>query len=254
MRSGAALIEEMVAVGAGVNGHKHANGNGNGHHNGVAGRSAREAHFLAQYAGKTVLAVGAHPDDMELGAGGILARLSRVGARVVMAIASIPNNLASRRQEARRAAAMLGCEARLMRPYRCCRVEDLKTHELVGMIDGLVKELQPAAMITHCLANLHYDHKLVHEACMSSQRLRYFDIYCYSPTSTYNVNIAFQPHIYVDISETIDLKMRAIQVHSSQFDKRGFRTEHYRRSCARVGEHVGMEYAEGLEIVRMRVR
>lgn len=252
MRSGAALIEEMVAGGVATNGHR--NGNGNGHHDRYAGKASRESHFLAQYAGKTVLAVGAHPDDAELGAGGTLARLSRLGARVIVAIASIPNNLAARRQEARRAAAMLGCEARLMRPHRCCRVEDLKSHELVGMVDSLVKELQPAAMITHCLANLHLDHKLVHEACMASQRLRYFDIFCYSPTSTYNVNIAFQPHIYVDISETIDLKMKAIQVHSSQFDKRGFRTEHYRRACARVGEHVGMEYAEGLEIVRMRVK
>lgn len=228
------------------------NGNGNGHDYGKT--TTVESSFLSQYAGKIVLAVGAHPDDLELGAGGILARLSRAGARVVMAIASIPNNLGARRQEARRAAAMLGAELRLLRPHRCCRVEDLKHHELVGMMDGLVRELAPAAMITHCLANLHVDHKLVHEACMSSQRLRYFDIYCYSPTSSYNVNIAFSPHIYIDITDTIDLKMKAIHVHSSQFEKRDLKTEHYRRACARVGEAVGMEYAEGLEVVRMRVR
>jgi N-acetylglucosamine malate deacetylase 1 len=219
-----------------------------------AAAAAAEDALLKQYAGKTVLAVGAHPDDLELGAGGILARLSRLGARVVMAVASVPNNLAARRQEARRAAQILGAELRLLRPHRCCRVEDLKHHELVGMMDGLVREFQPAAMITHCLANLHVDHKLVHDACMSSQRLRYFDIYCYSPTSSYQVNIAFTPHIYVDITETIDLKMKAIRVHSSQFDQRDLKTEHYRRSCARVGEFVGMEYAEGLEVVRLRVR
>lgn len=246
-------MEDLTANGgAGGNGHRPVEAPRDGHAHGRTLSS--ESSFLAQYAGKTVLAVGAHPDDLELAVGGTLARLTRLGARVVMAIASIPNNLGARRQEARRAAAMLGGELRLLRPGRCCRVEDLKNHELVGMIDGLVRELAPAAMLTHCLANLHVDHKLVHEACMSSQRLRYFDIYCYSPTSSYNVHIAFQPHIYVDITDTIDLKMRAIQVHSSQFDKRDLKTEHYRRSCARTGEAAGMEYAEGLEVVRMRVR
>lgn len=222
--------------------------------NGRASGAAAEAAFLRQYAGKTVLAVGAHPDDLELGAGGTLARLARLGARVVMAVASVPNNLSARSAEARRAASILGAELRLLRPNRCCRVEDMKHYELVGLMDGLVRELAPAAMITHCLTNLHVDHKLVHEACMSSQRLRYFDIYCYSPTSSYNVAIAFTPHIYVDITGTIDLKMKAIRVHSSQFEQRDLKTEHYRRSCARAGETMGMEYAEGLEVVRMRCR
>lgn len=208
---------------------------------------------LAHYAGKTVLAVGAHPDDLELGVGGTLARLSRSGARVVMAVLSIPNNLKTRRDEARRAAKILGCEVRLLTADRCCRVEDLKTHELVGMIDGLVKELAPAAMFSHCLANLHKDHKLANEACMASQRLRYFDIFCYSPTSCHAVNIAFQPHVYIDISETIDAKMAAIRTHSTQFDRRGLKTEHYRQASGLTGGVIGVDYAEGLEVVRMRL-
>src|SRR6185295_9375083 len=84
----------------------------------------RGADILSQYSGQTVLAVGAHPDDLELGVGGTLARLSATGARVVMAVLSIPNNLAARRIEARRAAATLGCEVRLLTPDRCTRVED----------------------------------------------------------------------------------------------------------------------------------
>ena len=56
--------------------------------------------FSARYAGRTVVAVGAHPDDVELGIGGTLAALSEGGARVVMAICSVPVNLETRYAEA----------------------------------------------------------------------------------------------------------------------------------------------------------
>jgi LmbE family N-acetylglucosaminyl deacetylase len=213
----------------------------------------RRVDLLSKYAGSTVLAVGAHPDDLELGCGGTLARLSRAGARVVMVVVSIPSSLRSRRLEAEKAAEILGCEVRFLTPNRCSRVEDLKTHQLVGMIDALVKELEPAVMFSHCLANLHLDHKLAYEACMASQRLRYFDIFCYSPTSCHAVNIAFYPHAYIDISDTIDAKMRAIRVHSSQFDSRGLNTERYREADRNLGRIVGADYAEGVEIIRMKV-
>jgi LmbE family N-acetylglucosaminyl deacetylase len=208
---------------------------------------------LSKYEGKTVLAVGAHPDDLELGVGGTLKRLSEKGARVVMVIVSIPNRRESRIQEAIAAAKILGCEVRFLTRGRCMRVEDLKSHELVKMIDGLVEELSPAALITHCFANLHTDHKLVHDACMAAQRLKYFDMFCFLPTSSHCVNVAFNPHAYIDISDVIDAKMRAISVHSSQFANRGLKIDHYRDFCGRVGRIVGVKYAEGLEVVRMRL-
>ena len=47
--------------------------------------------------------------------------------------------------------------------------------------------------------------------------------------------------------------MRAIRVHSSQFDSRGLNTERYREVDGNLGKIVGVKYAEGVEIVRMKV-
>ena len=63
-----------------------------------------------RYSGRTVLAVGAHADDVELAVGGTIARLRRGGARVVMVVVSLPGDYTLRMREAKAAAEILGCE------------------------------------------------------------------------------------------------------------------------------------------------
>jgi LmbE family N-acetylglucosaminyl deacetylase len=203
------------------------------------------------YSGKTVLAVGAHADDIELAVGGTIARLRRAGARVVMVVLSLPGDAKVRRREAEKAADILGCELHVVMEDGKRRIEDLKSYELVAMIDREVKELQPAAMLTHGPSEFHRDHVLVHEACVSSQRLRYFDFFTYQPNFCRPVPVAFHPKAYVDISETIETKMRAIEVHQSQFKCRGLDTDIYRDIARMNGRMVGVQYAEGLDIGRM---
>jgi LmbE family N-acetylglucosaminyl deacetylase len=203
------------------------------------------------YSGKTVLAVGAHADDIELAVGGTMARLRRAGARVVMVVLSLPGDAKVRRREAEQAADILGCELRVVMDDGKRRIEDLKSYELVAMIDREVKELEPAAMLTHGPSEFHRDHVLVHEACVSSQRLRYFDFFTYQPNFCRPVPVAFHPKAYVDISDTIETKMRAIEAHRSQFKCRGLGTDIYRDIARMNGRMVGVQYAEGLDIGRM---
>lgn len=221
--------------------------NGNGYQNG------RHPDICSKYTRKTVLGIGAHPDDLELGVGGTLACLSEAGARVVMAIVSIPNQFEVRRAEALCAADILRCDLRFLVPDRPSRVEEFKNYELVGMIDNLILDYSPAAVFTHSLANYHIDHKLVHEACLSSQRLGYFDLFCYGPTTSRPMNIPFTPSAFVDISHKIETKMESINAHASQFRHRGLTTDHCREMDRRHGQMIDVDYAEGFEIVRLKL-
>ena len=59
----------------------------------------RPSALASRYAGKTVLAIGAHPDDLEIGIGGTLARLHGAGAKVIMAIVSVPSEFGASQDE-----------------------------------------------------------------------------------------------------------------------------------------------------------
>ena len=215
----------------------------------VARKAARS--FAARYAGRTVLAIGAHPDDIELGVGATVALLSASGARVVMAVCSVPTDYERRRAEALAAADILGCELRILMDGGSRRIEDVKTYQLVGMIDDLVREVQPAAMLTHGCTDFHGDHVLVHHASVPSQRLHDFDFYCYLPTMVRPVPVPFQPRAYIDISHTIGRKIDAIAAHPSQFSARGFTFELYRDIARLAGRMCGVQYAEGLDVNRL---
>jgi len=212
----------------------------------AAGLRARG--FAARYVGHTVIALGAHPDDIELGIGGTLAVLTGAGVKVVMAIVSVPADYATRVAEATDSAAILDCKLRVLMEGECRRIEDVKNYQLVGLIDGLVKEYRPAAVLTHGPTDFHRDHVQIYHAAVASQRLAPFDLYSYAPTMCRPVPVPFQPRAYIDISDTIATKMRAIAAHKSQFYSRGLTFEFYREMARVNGRMIGVEYAEGLDV------
>jgi LmbE family N-acetylglucosaminyl deacetylase len=206
---------------------------------------------LERYAGRTVLALGAHPDDVELGIGGTLARLRRAGAHTVLAVFSVPGAYAVRRREAERAADILGAELRILIDVPGKRIEDFRHCDLVALLDREAMHLAPAAVLSHGGSEYHRDHVMVHEAALAAQRLRYFDFFTYQPNFCRPLPVVFQPRAFVDISEAIETKMRAIEAHASQFAQRGIGTEIFREMARLAGRLVGVQYAEGLDVGRL---
>jgi LmbE family N-acetylglucosaminyl deacetylase len=200
--------------------------------------------------GESVLAIGAHPDDIEMGAGGFLARLVNEGFEVTMAIVSVPTHPELRRQEAARGAGVIGAKLRFL-DLESRRVEDWKTYELVGAIDALVADVKPQLTITHGAHDLHWDHSLVNRASMAAFRRTPCNLLTYGLHAEVNAPSRSRGQGYVDISATIDRKLEALASHQSQLPRLDLdATRDVARTMGRLG---GFQFAELFEVMQLRL-
>lgn len=206
---------------------------------------------ILQETGGRVLAFGAHPDDLEVGAGGLLARLSDEGAEVTLVVVSIPNQTEQRRAEAEAAAAVLDANVFVLYEDKPCRVEDIPMHELVRRMDQIVGDIRPDLVITHSANDLHWDHGLVNRATVSALRRTPCDLLAYLSSPEMNAQSRSLGNCFADISGYVEVKLEAISCHKSQLPKLDLESS---RDLARaMGRISGYGYAEAYEVLRVRI-
>jgi LmbE family N-acetylglucosaminyl deacetylase len=210
---------------------------------------AREASERRRRQQKRVLAIGAHPDDVEIGCGGALA--AHYDEYDLLHILTLSRGAAGgetniRVAEAHNAAAMVGAHLKL---------ENLRDTgidagvETISIIEAAIRELQATHVYTHSAEDTHQDHRAVHAASLVAAR-GVPNLYCYqSPSST----VDFKPHRFVDITHYIDRKIDLIGAHRSQVDSMESLQPDVILSTARYwGRFAGYVLAEPLQIVRER--
>jgi LmbE family N-acetylglucosaminyl deacetylase/CheY-like chemotaxis protein len=198
-----------------------------------------------------VLAVGAHPDDVEIGAGGTLLAHRASGDSVTVLTltgGARGGDAVVRRKEAEAAAAIL--RARLI-------LEDLEDTGIregeptTSIIERVVNEVRPTIVYTHSVNDIHQDHRNTHSATMVAARGVPYVLCFQSPSST----IAFRPSRFVSIEHTLDRKMDAIGAFGSQAATREYLDESLLRASARYWARFGGGTAvEPFEVVRDRRR
>lgn len=206
------------------------------------GRSRR-----ATGAGTVVLAIGAHPDDVEIGVGGLLAAHRAAGDKVVILTLSRGargGEVASREHESLAAAEIIG--ARLF-------LEDLEDTRIsavdptVGIIERVVAEVSPTVVYTHSVHDRHQDHRAVHQAATVATR-RVPTFACFqSPSAT----VDFRPNRFVPIDGFEDTKLALLQAFSSQASVRDYLEPDFVLATARYWSRFGgSRSAEPLEVLR----
>jgi LmbE family N-acetylglucosaminyl deacetylase len=231
---------------------------------------------------KRVLAVFAHPDDPEFGAGGSMAKLAKDGANVTYVIVTDgsqggedPNQkdselIAIRQREQRAAARVLGIKKVEFLNYKDGHLApDLKLRrDIVRMI----RKHKPELVITHIpgrvldapMGGSHPDHLAVGEATMAavypdSRNPRAFRSLLKEGYEPHVVNEVWIPYWtlgdhYVDISNTLDLKLKALKAHQSQIAKPGAEWDvdkWVRKRSRDIGKKGGYRYAESFKRIRV---
>ncbi|MBH1965375.1 MAG: PIG-L family deacetylase [Comamonadaceae bacterium] len=196
---------------------------------------------------KTVLAVGAHPDDVEIGCGGALARHHSRGDEVIILTLSRGTNggdAVVRTAEAQRAAALLGARLEIGELPDARISEGLET---IGLIEEVVRAVSPTHVYTHSRHDAHQDHRNTHLASIVGAR-DIPNVYCYqAPSST----IEFRPNLFIDISSHIGTKVDAIAAYHSQVSRSASMDADHIRATARYwGRYTGYGMAEPMEVVR----
>lgn len=209
-----------------------------------------------------ILAVGAHPDDIEIGAGGALAELIRRGKSV--ALLDLTNGEPTphgspeiRKRETEKANSILGVKQRIML--------DFKNRELMDGISArkkvaeVYRKLRPKTLLLLHWVDAHPDHV---QASSMAQSARFVAKYTktemagepyYPPKLFYyyclHLKKNIQPTFIFDISETLEVKIEALSAYQSQFfagdKKRGEAIiEKTRTRAAFFGERIGVKYGE----------
>ena len=196
-----------------------------------------------------VLAFGAHPDDIEIGMGGTIARHAGAGDRVVMAIAVIPNNREVRRREAERAADVLGAELMIL---DLPPLELHHTRTVIKKFDQVLDKVAPDVLYTHWNSDSHQDHVAVSMATISAARENRCALLMYEQTIPGGVvPWGFRAQSYVDITSYMPIKMESIATHKSQVRANGdLWVQGVRGRAMYRGYQVNAEYAEAFEVVK----
>ena len=196
---------------------------------------------------QVVLAVGAHPDDVEIGVGGILLRHADAGHDVnvlTMTGGEHGGDAAERAAESLYAAEILGAKL-FHESLQDTEVGD--RGETISAIKRVIDETGATTIYTHTSKDVHQDHRNVHNATLVAAR-GLPRVYCYQAPST---TVDFRPTRFVGIDDVMDRKIEAIGAFASQTAIRAYLDEELLRSTARYWARFAQSrYVEPLEVVR----
>ena len=190
-----------------------------------------------------VLAIGSHPDDIELGCAGTLIKHVAVGDEVTMLIVTMgevgPGAVSEREAEQRRAADVIGADVVFGRLPDC----EVAQHELelVHLIEGAIRRTGATVIYTHGMLDTHQDHRAVALASLGAGR-HCARILCYDAPSSYG----FVPTVFTDVTDSLEKKIAALQCHASQVEASVMASpELVRTSAGYRGHQARVTAAEG---------
>ncbi len=197
-----------------------------------------------------ILALGAHPDDIEYGCGGTFLKFAKKGVNIyfmVLTKGEFGGDPGVRQKEQEEAMKLLGVK----RIYwgDCVDTELPNERIIITKIDEVIEEVRPDEVYVNYLEDIHQDHRALAECALAAtryvKRVFFYEDY---------TSINFEPDIFVDIEDVLEEKQKLIQVYASQVAKsyptRLDMVESIRAIANFRGFQGKVKYAEGFKSFR----
>ncbi len=202
-----------------------------------------------------------HPDDEILGVGGTIAKKVNQGWRVVDCIVTSGKDRAERNREAISANKELGITETVFLDFPDLGLDKVDRATFTDAIRGVLERYRPVAVYLPHPGDLHTDHKALTAAAMVALRPKYdfAPKYAYAYETLSETELDFQSpqncfgaNVYVDITDTLEAKVKALRKHESQIEQfPGSRCEEAIKALATYrGAQAGMHAAEAFSLIR----
>jgi len=177
---------------------------------------------------KSVVAVGAHADDLELHCFGTLALFKHLGVRITLVVMTTTPSIdhfgrifrPEGEKEIREGARLLEVDEPILLPFRNNEIP--YSSDSIQRLNRIFDVAEADLILTHWLWDNQQDHQNTAHAVISAAR-HFPNILMYEPdigrppVST----VPFRPSVFFDISKYFELKLKAIRVHKSQYERLG---------------------------------
>jgi LmbE family N-acetylglucosaminyl deacetylase len=167
---------------------------------------------------RSVVAIGSHPDDIELGCAGALLAHRAAGDRVTLLVMTGGENgpgalqeIMRRRFEQEAATKLMGAGLRWGGLFDCDVSANSRT---ITVIEEVLAEVAADVVYVHAPDDSHQDHRAICAATLSAARRNCRVLHYQSPST-----LTFAPTVYVDISEHLAGKLAALACHRSQVEQ-----------------------------------
>ena len=196
-----------------------------------------------------IIVFNPHPDDAEVLMGGTIAKYTQKGHDVLIVVVTIPSQKEKRIEESEKAAAILGARISVLDldPY-----ELVFNRKLVEVFDEVIKDFPPDIIYTSWIHDSHQDHVNVSKTTIAAARKNNCSLYMYEQALPSGLTpYAFRAQAFVDVSDTMELKIESVLAHQSQVQN--FSEQWIQGILARatyMGFQINVKYAEAFEVVK----
>jgi len=215
---------------------------------------------------EAVAVIAPHPDDEILGVGGTLSEFSRCGIKTSVLIVSghlpplYPYKEFKRTVvEAEKAKNIVGVDSIEFLEVPATKVHQLETADLNGYILDFLRRKSPDTVFIP-FPDRHIDHRTIFDACMVAcrpvGRNHPLHVLAYETLSeTYwnapNIEPNFQPNLFIDITQSVDRKIEAMNAYASQISENPSRSPDALRALAKFrGSQNNCDFAEAFQLIR----